>query len=1367
MKTYIKFTLFLLMLAALAISAQARTKEQSKNKKQEGSQVLRTTTGTFDLQRNKVSNIDMYTTNYGLIGHNAATSKGGGIWPRGSNNQYIFGGGIWFAAKKVVRGDTALLCEISYNPNSASSWLAPGVIEDGDGYFDEFNKKYRVYFSTDFNEGDGIPSNLADGPNWPLWDNSTNPLDTLMKDRYVGNYVFDVNKRNKSTYSKGPAFISQEDIFAVFKDTDLSRYEGGVETRRSQGYPLRLQYEQMIYSWGFGDYKDFMFIKYMVINKSTDTLFDCWAASAFDMDIATAANSNAGAENDHTRYVDEVDSLNLAIQWSGTNRGEAGKGFGYIGFDFLESPAVDTINHRYIRQDKKSYKTKEQIGLKTFRNWPITVDPSENAERYNFVSSGDKDGDVGGAGDKRFLMSTGPFHLRPNDTARIVVGLMFASTEKGQDATGSFSDLINLIRIDTFAQAVYDNNYKTPKAPDAAYISYRPLNNAVLISWDSTSEMSYDPLEEGMDFLGYKLYRARRDDLDTFNVDYQPNAKKGPFGWKQIAEWKMDFPFLKSQVSNGSAPGIAFFDSVRIVSQLNATTFIVTRFANHATSNNPLGTNQWGKYFAGLSRQERTDLFTGKIIVDTLKVTSNRPTWGSLTSPLPWPVATLPSGEVVYLPWYPVSGGQFKLADSIKYVDLTKRLNELLNSGQATMVFPNLEPDSNVRKKIRQEVIIPYMNSITNNSTYIDIGDDNHDGAVNEDVDPALTEKLLNNVQYFYKLTAWDEGDYKISSPVKVNTGIKDRNQISAYPGAAPAGNKTASVQIVAADTNLLGGLYNFQFKVLDQERFNQLFTNVNNEGHELELEFQPQWGTAFYPPPTNESPNPPIWGLYQREITLRDKTSGKTLFKGTTYLEPVLGLPFVQNRAPELFTENAATYIGSDTLKIDTITGEQKSFGVPTDKGKILRIGRFTTEKTGDDGGTYSSLIDNEAKQTLGFSFDYGIQQQGGKLRIDTVYVSNNTNAATTHVTYASSDIGDPISLAERVDTVFDETGAGRIIFGSYNNGPAQYEIEFTAGGTEILSVPMGNTGTKKNFTVNYLTMKVNNKISYKRVNENGDSVTVGYPLEIPLAIQNVTAPEYPIRTEVPIGAYDLSAFGWINARVDSSAGSRAKQAAGFVGQQGRYYLSTIMTDSVGKVDTLDFVHIFQASGAELGFDYANRARRDRSSLLWEKQAHKGHIFGNDFQAGDKIQFNITGGALGMPLPGAKIAAKIISSVPKIDEYTDDMMDQIRVVPNPYFVTDQIQRSPYDAKIFFTKLPKQCTISIYTINGELIKKFEHNELTSPEPEKYAVEVWDLIASSKQRVASQTLIAKIETPNGANSIQKFSVVVGSSRVVPE
>jgi hypothetical protein len=39
-------------------------------------------------------------------------------------------------------------------------------------------------------------------------------------------------------------------------------YEGGATLRKREGYPLRVQTEQTIYSWGFGDFKDFIFIKY-------------------------------------------------------------------------------------------------------------------------------------------------------------------------------------------------------------------------------------------------------------------------------------------------------------------------------------------------------------------------------------------------------------------------------------------------------------------------------------------------------------------------------------------------------------------------------------------------------------------------------------------------------------------------------------------------------------------------------------------------------------------------------------------------------------------------------------------------------------------------------------------------------------------------------------------------------------------------------------------------------------------------------------------------------------------------------------------------------------------------------------------------
>jgi hypothetical protein len=32
---------------------------------------------------------------------NVSQGVGGGYWPRGSQNQYIFGGGVWFGAKKM------------------------------------------------------------------------------------------------------------------------------------------------------------------------------------------------------------------------------------------------------------------------------------------------------------------------------------------------------------------------------------------------------------------------------------------------------------------------------------------------------------------------------------------------------------------------------------------------------------------------------------------------------------------------------------------------------------------------------------------------------------------------------------------------------------------------------------------------------------------------------------------------------------------------------------------------------------------------------------------------------------------------------------------------------------------------------------------------------------------------------------------------------------------------------------------------------------------------------------------------------------------------------------------------------------------
>jgi hypothetical protein len=110
--------------------------------------------------------------------------------------------------------------------------------------------------------------------------------------------------------------------------------------------------------------------------------------------------------------------------------------------------------------------------------------------------------------------------------------------------------------------------------------------------------------------------------------------------------------------------------------------------------------------------------------------------------------------------------------------------------------------------------------------------------------------------------------------------------------------------------------------------------------------------------------------------------------------------------------------------------------------------------------------------------------------------------------------------------------------------------------------------------------------------------------------------------------------------------------------------------------------------------------------------------------------------------------------------------MDQIKVIPNPYYVSHEGQKSPYDEKIYFTKLPKKCTIDIYTVNGELVRSLNHDE-TSPETTREAVEIWNLMTSNNQRAQSQTLVAVIKTPDGAQSVKNFSIIVGSYRLVTE
>ncbi|RPI68657.1 MAG: hypothetical protein EHM43_04245, partial [Ignavibacteriae bacterium] len=1074
----------------VAVSTQARTKDQVVKKDGASEDVQRTPTGAFDLQRNVVSNVDFYTTNYGIFGYNIANQVGGTFWPRGLRNQYVFAGGAWFGALKRPPGATELRKRvmITYNPNSGDSWMVPGSIEDGNaqnppGTVDQGGdaaNKYRTAFSTDFSVADGADFLNPTFPNWPIWDASVN--DTLRVNNYYGYYINDITKRNKATFEKGPAFISDEDVFAVYRDTDLSRYEGGASRRRSEGFPLGFQIEQMIYSWGFGDYADFIFLKYMFIHPEQfpDTLYQCWMASVMDVDIALGTNPVGGAQNDRARYFTEEDSLNLAVQWTNGDRGETGQGFGYLGFNFLESPAVDADG--FLRKDKKQFPVQEQLGLRTMRNWPITVDPIENEDRYNFMTSGQRDGDEG-PGDRRMLMATGPFNMRPGDSARIVVGIILATTATGRDATGETADMAELIRKVRFAQFVYNNQFRAPRAPDLPIIKgypsdaaffqvpaagWLPLNNAVVIQWDSTAELSVDTLEGGMDFLGYRIYRARRTDLDTFSIDFSQTNRTGPLAWKQIGQYGLTGPFVKSDVTIDEV-GLSLdeFDIADIIKP-GQRKFLVVRY--------PSNNEPWGSYFRGLldtrvNYQNVLNSDNQTLNIDSLdKYDSVRFTYFT-TQFEDLPTVSRTSGTSRD-EWGLDSTQADRAKDSLIKLILAKKVRlepftfaDTVRIGQAdgSFIVRNLRRPFEEHSETRHSIIGNYIRRISRSRTFYDFGDDDRNGVVLYDADPERSEKLINNVNYYYAVRAYDEGDYVQGTASKLNNrAIGLPNTAETMPLASrPGSSPSIEFRVDPADQAKIGGINNLRLLVQDQQRFNQLFA-----GRTLELEFYRDWFGADH----DQNPATTEIGLYTIYMFLRDSATGETLATWNSALPPQLcggG-----SRLAGYFTENTVTWVDTAGIGVDSATGmvfdtvynpvtgdieriDTTTFHLPDNTERVIRSGSYQTDAT--------CFPNKYALGAVGLAFDYSFQQYGGVYRTvedgeivsggdPNIYVGKARMDALTF----NDDrfLNQPPAVWEVLVPGFRPFRGSEVLYPlSYNNGPGVYEITFEEGGTETIT--------------------------------------------------------------------------------------------------------------------------------------------------------------------------------------------------------------------------------------------------------------------------------------------------------------------------
>lgn len=96
--------------------------------------------------------------------------------------------------------------------------------------------------------------------------------------------------------------------------------------------------------------------------------------------------------------------------------------------------------------------------------------------------------------------------------------------------------------------------------------------------------------------------------------------------------------------------------------------------------------------------------------------------------------------------------------------------------------------------------------------------------------------------------------------------------------------------------------------------------------------------------------------------------------------------------------------------------------------------------------------------------------------------------------------------------------------------------------------------------------------------------------------------------------------------------------------------------------------------------------------------------------------------------------------------------LDMIRAVPNPYYAHSDYEASQLENIVKIVNLPKECTVSIYTVNGILVRQFKKDSpITSLD--------WDLNNHKRIPVASGVYLIHIDAPGiGEKVIRWFGSI---------
>ena len=98
-----------------------------------------------------------------------------------------------------------------------------------------------------------------------------------------------------------------------------------------------------------------------------------------------------------------------------------------------------------------------------------------------------------------------------------------------------------------------------------------------------------------------------------------------------------------------------------------------------------------------------------------------------------------------------------------------------------------------------------------------------------------------------------------------------------------------------------------------------------------------------------------------------------------------------------------------------------------------------------------------------------------------------------------------------------------------------------------------------------------------------------------------------------------------------------------------------------------------------------------------------------------------------------------------------ENALSELRVVPDPYIVSNSVETGEFGKRLKFNHLPDKCTIKIFTLTGDYIADIEHDAPTG-------YEFWNMRTKNDQYLAAGVYLYYATTPDGDIKKGRFLVI---------